>query len=350
MLRRGSATGHRSASGSVPVLSERRDLSTGGPVRWGDDVAVGSACSDVADAPGRGMNLAGVFDGRNAARGWRVRAKHLDDIAAAGFTTVRLPVCWWGYAQSSYPYRLDGRILDAVEAVLGEAWARDLAVVLTMHHADAVYGDPQGSVDQLVAIGRQIAERFAAATGALAFELLNEPHPPMTPGQWNALLPTVLGGVRDVDANRLVVIGGAEASTVGSLRHLELPPDDHLLATVHYYQPFHFTHQGAPWQVGSAAWLGTGWGSAADRAAVTSDLAEAVAWSQRARVPLYVGEFGALDRADQGSRVRWTHWVRRELDRLGLPWAYWDFGTDFGAYDLGRHTWRQDLLDALTRE
>jgi len=176
---------------------------------------VGSACSDVADAPGRGMNLAGVFDGRNAARGWRVRAEHLDDIAAAGFTTVRLPVCWWGYAQSSYPYRLDGRILDAVEAVLGEAWARDLAVVLTMHHADAVYGDPQGSVDQLVAIWRQIAERFAAATGALAFELLNEPHPPMTPGQWNALLPTVLGGVRDVDANRLVVIGGAEASTVG---------------------------------------------------------------------------------------------------------------------------------------
>ncbi len=257
------------------------------------------------------MNLAGVFDGRNAARGWRVRAEHLDDIAVAGFTTVRLPVCWWGYAQSSYPYRLDGRILDAVEAVLGEAWARDLAVVLTMHHADAVYGDPQGSVDQLVAIWRQIAERFAAATGALAFELLNEPHPPMTPGQWNALLPTVLGGVRDVDANRLVVIGGAEGSTVGSLRHLELPPDDHLLATVHYYQPFHFTHQGAPWQVGAAAWLGTGWGPAADRAAVTSDLAEAVAWSQRARVPLYVGEFGALDRADQGSRVRWTHWVRR---------------------------------------
>lgn len=75
-----------------------------------------------------------------------------------------------------------------------------------------------------------------------------------------------------------------------------------------------------------------------------------MAWSQRARVPLYVGEFGALDRADQGSRVRWTHWVRRELDRLGLPWAYWDFGTDFGAYDLGCHTWRQDLLDALTRE
>jgi endoglucanase len=65
-------------------------------------------------------------------------------------------------------------------------------------------------------------------------------------------------------------------------------------------------------------------------------------------VPLYVGEFGALGTADQDSRVRWTSWVRHELDRLSLPWAYWDFATDFGAYDLDRRAWRHELLKALT--
>jgi endoglucanase len=65
-------------------------------------------------------------------------------------------------------------------------------------------------------------------------------------------------------------------------------------------------------------------------------------------VPLYVGEFGALDRADHDSRVRWTRWVRHELDRLGLAWAYWDFATDFGVYDRGRRAWRPELLGALT--
>ena len=40
-------------------------------------------------------------------------------------------------------------------------------------------------------------------------------------------------------------------------------------------------------------------------------------------------------------------WVRRELDRLGLPWAYWDFATDFGAYDRDRRAWRRELLAAL---
>jgi endoglucanase len=64
-------------------------------------------------------------------------------------------------------------------------------------------------------------------------------------------------------------------------------------------------------------------------------------------VQLFVGEFGALATVDHASRVRWTRWVRQELERLGVPWAYWDFGTDFGAYDLDRRAWRTDLLRAL---
>ena len=27
--------------------------------------------------------------------------------------------------------------------------------------------------------------------------------------------------------------------------------------------------------------------------------------------------------------------MRSEADRLGMSWAYWDFATDFGAFDLG---------------
>jgi endoglucanase len=64
-------------------------------------------------------------------------------------------------------------------------------------------------------------------------------------------------------------------------------------------------------------------------------------------VPLLVGEFGVLSTADPLSRARWTAWVRGEAERLGLSWAYWDFGTDFGAYDLERETWHGDLLTSL---
>jgi hypothetical protein len=39
--------------------------------------------------------------------------------------------------------------------------------------------------------------------------------------------------------------------------------------------------------------------------------------------------------------------VRLPVKRLGLSWCYWDFGTDFGAYDPGRNALREPLRDAL---
>ena len=288
----------------------------------------------------RGINLAGVLDRRDDRPGWPVQPEHLAAIAGAGFTAVRVPVRWWGRA---------AELLAPVRALVDTAWSEGLAVVLTMHHADAVCKNPLRAAGPLTALWRRIAGHFAGAGGALAFDLLNEPRQPMTPTEWNALLPVVLKGVREVDPTRPVIVSGAEAGTLAGLRQLELPRDDHLIATLHYYEPFPFTHQGAAWEPGAEDWLGTSWGRPADHAAVTADLDAASTWARRQGVPLYVGEFGTVDTADQDSRIRWTRWVRRELDRLDLPWAYWDFATDFGAYDRDRRAWRRELLEALTR-
>ena len=129
----------------------------------------------------------------------------------------------------------------------------------------------------LAELWRGIATHFLGVRGELAFELLNEPL--MSAADWNRLLPDVLASVREVDPERLVVVGGADASSVAGLRALELPADDRLVATVHYYEPFRFTHQGAGWLPGADAWLGATWGTAAERAAVSADLSEAAAWA-----------------------------------------------------------------------
>ena len=47
------------------------------------------------------------------------------------------------------------------------------------------------------------------------------------------------------------------------------------------------------------------------------------------------------------SRREWTRRVRLEAELLGLSWCYWDFGTDFGAFDPQRNAWREPLKDAL---
>jgi endoglucanase len=292
----------------------------------------------MATAPAleRGINLGGALDRRDGRPGWDVRPEHLAAIAAAGFDFVRLPVRWWGHPPE---------LLDTVAALTDAAWAEGLAVLLTMHHADEVNADPAGTAVQLAGWWRGIAARFKDTSDPLAFELLNEPR--MSPAEWNALLPEALRAVREIDPARPVVVGGADAGSVAGLRELELPSDEHLITTIHYYEPFRFTHQGAHWEPSSEAWLGTTWGTDTDHAAVTADLEAAAAWARRHDVPLLAGEFGAIELADQASRVRWTRWVRSELERLGVPWAYWDFATDFGLYDLAGGEWRADLLSAL---
>jgi len=284
----------------------------------------------------RGVNVGGALDRRDGRPGWEVRPEHLAIIAAAGFDFVRLPVRWWGHPPE---------LLDTVAALTDAAWAEGLAVLLTMHHADEVNADPAGTAAELAGWWRRIAARFAGARGPVGFELLNEPRMPA--GEWNALLPEALGAVREADPTRLVIVGGADASSVAGLRELEPPPDGHLITTIHYYEPFRFTHQGAHWEPDSEAWLGTTWGTDTDHAAVTADLEAAAAWARRHDAPLLAGEFGAIELADQASRVRWTRWVRSELERLGVPWACWDFATDFGLYDLTTGEWRAALLSAL---
>ena len=252
-------------------------------------------------------------------------------IRDAGFDLVRLPVVW------PTPF-------EVVDRAVGLALDRGLEVVVNVHHYDAT-----GEGPRFLALWAGIAEHYADADPRLSFELLNEPHPPMTADEWNDLLPRALAVVRASNPTRTVIAGPVRWNIVEALPSLRLPADDHLVATVHYYSPFEFTHQGAAWLPEAGPWLGTGWGSDEDRARVRADLEGAAAWAREQGVALFLGEFGAVEHADMAARADWTTLVRTEAERLGMSWAYWDFATDFGAYDLAASRWRTPLAEALTR-
>jgi endoglucanase len=274
----------------------------------------------------RGVNLGNVLDARAGSEPepWPGAAA----LAAAGFRTVRVPVCWTDHREPEFPARVD--------AVLDELLGHGLAVVVDVHH----YDDPQAAV--LTDLWRRLAERYRDRSPALAFDLLNEPR--MPPQEWNELAAAALAAVRAVDPDRRVLIGPAAAGTLEALDALRIPADDRVALTVHYYQPFRFTHQGAFWEPGADAWLGTTWGTDADRNAVTADLERAAAWA--AGRELLIGEFGAHGAADRASRRRWTEWVRREAERLGLGWCYWALDTEF-ALRRPDGSWDAELLAAL---
>lgn len=197
--------------------------------------------------------------------------------------------------------------------------------------------------------GARSPPHYADYPENLLFELLNEPHGALTPERWNALLREALAVVRKTNPHRWIVIGPADWNHVRALPTLKLPEEDRrIIVTFHYYEPFRFTHQGAEWVKGSAAWLGTEWrGTEAERQAIEKDLNFAVRWAIAHGRLLFLGEFGSYSKADMASRVRWTAFVAQEAEKRGIPWAYWEFCAGFGIYDPGKGEWRKELLSAL---
>jgi endoglucanase len=294
----------------------------------------------------RGINIGNALDNPPATM-WRVRERDLDVIADAGFDTVRLPVRWSAHAAATAPFEIEPSFLSDVASTVDDALARHLDVIVDMHHYDELCLDAVRHRSRFLALWGQIAARFCDHPEEVTFELLNEPNEPMTPERWNELLRDGLATVRRVDAERTVIIGPATMNTLAGLPFLDLPDDAHLMLAIHYYLPFAFTHQGAPWSPGAHEWLGTTWGSDDEHLAVHADLEMLAAWAAARDVPVVATEFGTYRMADLESRVAWTTTVRSILERLGIGWCYWDFDTDFGAFDPSHREWREPLRAAL---
>ncbi|MEV4050082.1 glycoside hydrolase family 5 protein [Amycolatopsis sp. NPDC049688] len=299
---------------------------------------------------GRGINFGNALDALDGGPELPLAERWFDEVAAAGFDTIRLPVRWSAHAGSRPPYAIDPAFFRRVDAGVHAALDRGLRVVVDVHHYAELCAAPDEHLPRFLALWRQIAARYAGHSGRLCFELLNEPRDRLTASRWNAVLAAALAAVRDADPGRTVIVGPAGMNSPGALRALAVPEEGNLIATVHYYAPFEFTHQGAGWVEGAHRWLGHTWGGAADEAAVRDDLAEVAAWGRERGLPVFIGEFGAFSAADMASRARWTAFVRAEAERLGLSWAYWEFGTDFGAYDPVCAKWREPLRQALLGE
>jgi len=299
---------------------------------------------------GRGVNLGNALEApREGEWGVMLREEYFDLIRDAGFDSVRIPIRWSAHALAAEPYTIDPAFFGRVDWTVEQALARGLAAVINMHHYEELIADPAGHRARFLALWRQIADHYRAYPPDLRFELLNEPNGKLDADAWNELLTAGLAVVRETNPTREVIIGPTNWNNVDALPRLKLPADDRrLIVTVHYYNPFQFTHQGAEWVQGSDRWLGTQWrGSATEEQAVTRDLERAAAWAATHDRPLYLGEFGAYSKADMASRVRWTSFVARQAESLGMSWAYWEFCAGFGVYDPARRAWNEPLLRAL---
>jgi endoglucanase len=298
----------------------------------------------------KGVNLGNALEAPNEGE-WGVVLEegYFQLIKEAGFTAVRIPVRWSAHASTRAPYRIDSAFLQRVDWAVGQALERGLAVVLNIHHYEEMMTEPAKHKERFLALWKQIAEHFQQAPPELFFELLNEPNGNLTPDLWNSILAEAVSVVRASNPYRILIVGPGNWNAIDALQALRLPEEDHgIIVTVHYYNPFQFTHQGAEWVQGSQAWLGTTWtGTPQQRSAIELDFTRAKLWADQQNRPLFVGEFGAYSKADMTSRALWTGFVARTAERNGVSWCYWEFCAGFGVYDRTSHDWVYPLLRAL---
>ena len=301
---------------------------------------------------GRGVNMGNMLEApREGAWFASLKEPYFDLIKEAGFSSVRIPVRWSAHASEEAPYTIDPKFLKRVDRAVEQALARDLIVILNIHHYREFMEDPESHEARMLAIWEQLAEHYRNQPRALCFEVLNEPTNKVTPEIWNRVQNKALKLIRETNPDRIIFVAPLGWNRIGHLNALELPfNDQNLIASVHFYEPFWFTHQGARWVKQDIPvekrWLGTD----EQKAELLADLDEAVRWSKEHNIPINVGEFGAYSKADMESRARWTSFLTREFEKRDMSWNYWEFCSSFGVYDPDAAEWRKLLLNALIPE
>ncbi len=300
---------------------------------------------------GRGMNIGNTFE---AMPSWQspFDSQDLQRIADLGFSHVRIPIRWEREDRSisSSPYTIYPEFMKTIQSVVDEALKNRLHIIINMHHHDALYADPAGQKERFLSQWQQIADYFKEYPDSLLFEIMNEPHDNLTADLWNHYSKDALQVIRESNSRRCVLLGVAEWGGVNALQKLDIPDDPNLILTIHYYNPFQFTHQAAEWVEGSEAWLGTTWRDTEDeRKAIQEDFRLAKQIAKEKNIPVHIGEFGAFSRADMDSRIRWTQYLARWVEQQGFSWAYWEWNGSFGIFDPSTGAYRTELVDALLK-
>jgi endoglucanase len=315
-------------------------------------VSSGAEAADVFSQNrriGRSVNIIGYDPLWRSPEKARFTLRHFQLIRAAGFNSVRINLNPFRAMDSNNNNQISEAWLKVLDWAVRGGLDNGLAVILDCHEYTTMGNDPEANHGRFLAFWRQIAPRFKDASSGVMFELLNEPSRKLTPELWNTYLSEALAIVRQSNPIRTVIIGPGNYNRYDSLDQLKLPQDDrNIIATIHYYLPMSFTHQGAAWSVENRDKTGVDWlGTPEEQQAIVQHFEKVQGWAKANNRPILLGEFGAYDKGPMESRARYTSFVSRTAEKLGWSWAYWQFDSDFIVYNINEDRWVEPIRDAL---
>jgi endoglucanase len=318
----------------------------------------------------RGVNLGDYLEANRYAHSLVVSADEFVQMRREGFDHVRVPIGWHQYAGPAPAFALEPEIFARVDFVVTNALQNHLAVMINLHHFDALDHDPAAAAPEFLALWRQIAAHYQQAPRQLAFELDNEPHDNATTALMNPLYAQAIALIRQTNPHRTLFVEPGGWGSINEMKNLVLPPDDNVIVSAHCYEPFFFTHQGAGWTGGLTPVTGIvfpgppaqplvpdpelrlqkyqlDWfhryntlpaaENPSSSQAFTGQLQYLCDWSHYYGRPVHLGEFGAYTKADPASRVRFYAALRSAAECRNIGWCIWDWSAGFRYWDRAHH-------------
>lgn len=308
----------------------------------------------------------------------------IDDIAAAGFHTMRVPVTWHGHFVDD-DFTISEVWLNRVQEVVDYGIDNGMYIILNIHHdtqEDCYFPDTahlEQSIRYITAIWTQLSARFADYDEHLIFEGMNEPRLVGSSHEWwidnnseecldaiaciNTLNQVFVNTVRAGGGNngsRYLMVPGYDASPDGALHNdFVLPMDpgeaeNRIIVSVHAYTPYNFALQ-SPDDSGSKSTFDAGaTGSTRDIDYFMDKLYDRYI-SQG--IPVVIGEFGARDKDhNTQDRVEYAAYYIAAARARGITCLWWDNGAfdgtgeNFGLYyRRGGYFVYPDIVDALMK-
>lgn len=354
---------------------------------------------------GRGINIGNVLSAPKEGN-WApaLTESYIEDVAAVGFKTVRIPIDFFGsrtsgdtsgysknknssssYSGSASDYIVSSAYLDRIEQVIQWSLNQGLITILDFHGStlkseftytfsakdkwSAYYTDPTSAKraadnQKFRAIWAQIANRFKDYSDNLIFEVINEPYFWISDDEMDVLNTDIISivrnsGSKNTDRN-IIITGGSKNSYEAPLQIANsiLNSDDNLIATFHYYWPRDFTASS------EESHNDYNWGTIQDKQEIDTNFGYVSTWSINNNIPVFLGEFGADNEGGynyasetygnfggptETSRNEFHKYLAEKAIALNFSFAAWDAGdkSNKTIYKVSDRSWVVGVRNAL---
>lgn len=173
----------------------------------GGGVQAGREC----EMPLRGINLVPLPSGwyKGAPEFVFPTDDHIAYYKRVGMNAIRLPIVWENM-QPELKGNLDVRYLSHTLDFIKRAGAHDMKVVIDLHNYGRYRGELVGSVavsaESFGDFWTRVARIFSRFSAVYGYGLMNEPHD--TNGLWHKVAQAGVDGIREVDRDRMIFVGG----------------------------------------------------------------------------------------------------------------------------------------------